>query len=698
MKKLTSILTSTALFVSMFSIASGEETLKYDTSKGYYFEYSAYSDGVKIERCRFDGGTEVVVPKEIDGKKVLSVSSDFMDDGFTSLVIEADIKELPEYAVFFDATIESVVLNDGLKKLGTDCFSECSALKSVTLPDSLEEIGSGSFDDCPNLNNVNIPDNVDIIGYCAFQRCSSLNNLNWDMTASECGVNFAAETPWLKDYAKTNEWLAINNGDYLVRYIGNGSTLTVPKASKINDGVCARNTSIKEVVSEGNLPDSMFYGCTSLEKAVIKSGTLGNTVFGECTALSEVEFNPSMDYIPPNTFQGCTSLKEFNFPSNITAIGSSAFMKSGLVNVTVPDNITVINDRVFFMCPNLESIHFPETLTDLGNSAVSGSEKLKSANVPQSVANKISNVFNGCTSLTNLEYKELTTAIYSSANNTPWRNTIDANNKEEFFILDGELKSYNGTSKNPVIPDTVKVIGSRAFTSKDIESVTIPSSVETIQDGAFYLTNLKEVTIPATVKSIGSMAFGECTELESLTISGNCTVGSKAFYNCVKLTDKNIDSTVKLSSDAFEIQETSTSKPTAEPTVKPTTEPTAAPTDEPQKTISVTTTNGEIEVKAEEKRVEFTDVKPFVDEANRTQMPIRVLAEMLGFDVDWNDTTKTATLRNDENTITVKIGENTINKNSETITMDTTARVINDRTYIPLRAISEALGYVVEWK
>ena len=141
-----------------------------------------------------------------------------------------------------------------------------------------------------------------------------------------------------------------------------------------------------------------------------------------------------------------------------------------------------------------------------------------------------------------------------------------------------------------------------------------------------------------------------------------------------------------------------TAELTAEPTVKPTTEPTTAPTEAPKKTISVTTTNGEIEITAEDKRVEFIDVKPFVDEANRTQMPIRVLAEMLGFNVNWNDNTKTATLENDENTITIKIGENTINKNNETITMDTTAKVINDRTYIPLRAISEALGYVVEWK
>ena len=140
---------------------------------------------------------------------------------------------------------------------------------------------------------------------------------------------------------------------------------------------------------------------------------------------------------------------------------------------------------------------------------------------------------------------------------------------------------------------------------------------------------------------------------------------------------------------------TPTASPTASPTPTPTTSPT--PSAEPEKIIEVTTGES-IEVKAGGEKVEFTDVNPFVDENNRTQMPIRVLGETLGFDVNWDGNDKTAILKAPGTLITIRIGENEILKNGETIQMDTTAKVINDRTYIPLRSIAEAVGYTVEWK
>ena len=95
--------------------------------------------------------------------------------------------------------------------------------------------------------------------------------------------------------------------------------------------------------------------------------------------------------------------------------------------------------------------------------------------------------------------------------------------------------------------------------------------------------------------------------------------------------------------------------------------------------------------------VTFPDAQPFVDENDRTQIPIRVLAELLDFDVGWNGDTLTAELTKDDAVITIKIGESQITKNGEAIAIDTAARVINDRTYIPLRAVGEALGCEVEW-
>ena len=105
-----------------------------------------------------------------------------------------------------------------------------------------------------------------------------------------------------------------------------------------------------------------------------------------------------------------------------------------------------------------------------------------------------------------------------------------------------------------------------------------------------------------------------------------------------------------------------------------------------------------INILLNDKSVQFPDAEPFVDENNRTQIPVRALAELLDFNVSWNGDTLTAELTKDDTVVTIKIGENQITKNGETIEMDTAAKVVNDRTYIPLRFVGEALGCDVEWE
>lgn len=83
---------------------------------------------------------------------------------------------------------------------------------------------------------------------------------------------------------------------------------------------------------------------------------------------------------------------------------------------------------------------------------------------------------------------------------------------------------------------------------------------------------------------------------------------------------------------------------------------------------------------------------PFIDSANRMQVPIRVIAEKLGANVSWDKNTQTAGING---TIKIKVGSAAINTASGTITMDTTAVIHNGRVYIPLRAMANVLGFEV---
>ncbi len=91
--------------------------------------------------------------------------------------------------------------------------------------------------------------------------------------------------------------------------------------------------------------------------------------------------------------------------------------------------------------------------------------------------------------------------------------------------------------------------------------------------------------------------------------------------------------------------------------------------------------------------------KPFIDAQSRTQIPIRAVSEGLGYEVHWDGATKTATIiKADNEHIYVTIGSNEVLTPDGPVMMDTTAVIIEQRTYLPLRFVSEALGYIVNYQ
>ena len=83
---------------------------------------------------------------------------------------------------------------------------------------------------------------------------------------------------------------------------------------------------------------------------------------------------------------------------------------------------------------------------------------------------------------------------------------------------------------------------------------------------------------------------------------------------------------------------------------------------------------------------------------DRTLIPIRAVVEAFGGEVSWNGDTRTAMLSYGENTIELTIDSTTAYLNGEAQTLDTTPVIINDRTMLPIRFISEGFGFDVEWE
>ena len=87
---------------------------------------------------------------------------------------------------------------------------------------------------------------------------------------------------------------------------------------------------------------------------------------------------------------------------------------------------------------------------------------------------------------------------------------------------------------------------------------------------------------------------------------------------------------------------------------------------------------------------------------DRTMLPARFVAENLGAVVTWNAekqevTVKGKNAKDEDITILIYIGSDIAYVNDEQIKLDSPAFIENDRTYTPVRFISERLGASVEW-
>lgn len=99
------------------------------------------------------------------------------------------------------------------------------------------------------------------------------------------------------------------------------------------------------------------------------------------------------------------------------------------------------------------------------------------------------------------------------------------------------------------------------------------------------------------------------------------------------------------------------------------------------------------------KVVKFTESTgyPFVDQNNRTMVPLRITMESAGTSVGFDSSKSTAIIITEHGRIEVPIGTDTIYYNNKKIKNDTNSVLHNGHVYLPIRAVLEAAGFTMEW-
>lgn len=90
--------------------------------------------------------------------------------------------------------------------------------------------------------------------------------------------------------------------------------------------------------------------------------------------------------------------------------------------------------------------------------------------------------------------------------------------------------------------------------------------------------------------------------------------------------------------------------------------------------------------------------QPPIMQNDRVLVPMRLIFETLGATVEWDEYNQYVNATKDDINITMQIGNNTMVKNGQYITLDTAPILLNGRTLVPVRAVAESLEATVEWR
>jgi hypothetical protein len=112
------------------------------------------------------------------------------------------------------------------------------------------------------------------------------------------------------------------------------------------------------------------------------------------------------------------------------------------------------------------------------------------------------------------------------------------------------------------------------------------------------------------------------------------------------------------------------------------------------KNVNISFVVGENKVSINDKEIDVT-ASYIVD--GTTLVPLRVISEGLGADVEWDDINQMVTVKDGEKVITLQIGSTTAMINNEPYTLLAASELKDDTTMVPIRFISEALDSNVNW-
>ena len=358
-----------------------------------------------------------------------------------------------EDILFADCTnLKEINIPESVTTINDWVFENCRSLTSITIPDNVTSIGVSAFCGCSNLKSLNLPANLNTIREKAFNGCGSLTRINAKMKEpvaigedtftgldyDKCELlvpegsaeayrqdavwsnfnNITDITVVVTDYAGSLRYMIEKNDNnyknnitrlkvigpiniYDIEYIREMAGCWLEESGKKTDGnlqyldlqeakLVGSNVSINvytkgsnqgetntiectaKIASDGNYFSNLFRKVSKLNTVIMPEylTTTGSGTFKD-SPLSSITLPKNLTYIDNNAFNGCGGLRDISIPSGVTSIGDGAFEGCGLQHICLHDGLKSIGNYAFAYSA-LTEINIPNSVEYIGENCFQG--------------------------------------------------------------------------------------------------------------------------------------------------------------------------------------------------------------------------------------------------------------------------------------------------------------------------------------
>ena len=384
------------------------------------WKYEVEDDGAVVVETTQTAGT-VAIPSEIDGYPVTALGAGVFENctNLTAVTIPSSVTNIGSEAfgncggltnIVFEGNAPSVGVS-ALSGVNSDCIGfipRSSSGWSVPIPGEWNGLlitypwyvvdFNANGGTCVEANR-----NVaygSAIGVLPNATRDDYDLVGW-FTAAEGGEPFNGEgTVATADFTLYAHWTpkpflyTVRDGKVVIRKCSSPEgDIVIPSVvdgypvTGIADnafGRCSRLTSVVIPESVTEIGSYAFYGCSGLTNVVIQEGVgyIGYSTFSGCRNLSNVMLPSSVENIGYDAFSWCSGLMSIEVSGDNEVYSSTnglLLSKDGTtlvqgVNgvVTIPDDVTDIEDRAFFGCSGLTVVTVADSVEYICDSAFDG--------------------------------------------------------------------------------------------------------------------------------------------------------------------------------------------------------------------------------------------------------------------------------------------------------------------------------------